>query len=163
MGKTAKIEKITGSKERTGPNGTVHYISVEMDNGDKGTIGKKSKDALSVGDELTYELVEKEFNGNITYNIKEVKENTFQKKSGGYTRNYKADFISFAMSYAKDLSVAGKIDMFVKKNNNEIDLAICESADLIYHWMCTKYDEINKPTQTQPITTQPTTTDSFPF
>lgn len=159
MSKTAKIVGITGTKERTGPNGTVHYISVEMDNGDKGTIGKKSKDALSVGDELTYELVEKEFNGNITYNIKEVKENTFQKKSGGYTRNYKADFISFAMSYAKDLAVAGKI----VTTDKDVDIATCEVADTFYKRMCNTYDEINKPTQTQPTTTQPNTTEDLHF
>jgi hypothetical protein len=135
--KTAKILEITGTKQREGQNGTVHYISVVMENGDKGTIGKKSADALKIGDELTYTIESKEHNGNTYYTIKEIKDNNFQKKSySGYSRNYKADFISFAMSYAKDLAVAGKIDA-----KDEI---LWDKADSIYTWMIKQYNDLDK-------------------
>jgi hypothetical protein len=141
MQKTAKIVAITGTRPRESKNGTVHYISVEMDNGDKGTVGKKTPDALKIGDELTYTLESKEHNGNTYYSLKEIKKEWTPKAGGSYSRNYKADYISFALSYAKDLAVAGKIIT----TDDGVDIAVCEVAETLYARMCKTYDEQQKP------------------
>ena len=57
--KTAKIKKILKVRKYDGQHGTTYYFTLEMDNGDKGEIGKKNETALNVGDSLTYETTEK--------------------------------------------------------------------------------------------------------
>lgn len=53
--KTSKVKNVASVKEWNSPNGVIQYHMVEMDNGDKINIGKKK--ILSVGDEITYEII----------------------------------------------------------------------------------------------------------
>mgnify|MGYP003409221262 CR=1 FL=1 len=56
MPNTSTIKEVLNVREWSGDKGTFYYFQLEMDNGDLGTIGKKSKDALKAGDSLTYEI-----------------------------------------------------------------------------------------------------------
>lgn len=56
--KTAKIKSSKFTRKWDGDNGTVFYHDIELDNGDKGSIGTKEQDPewLNVGQSLNYEL-----------------------------------------------------------------------------------------------------------
>jgi hypothetical protein len=106
MEKKAKITRTTFKNEWNGNGNTVYYHDIELDNGDKGSIGTKEKmpARLNPGQELTYTI-----DGN---KIKAV--NTAQGGggfSGGGKKgpDPKVQIVGFAMSYTKDLIVAGKI------------------------------------------------------
>lgn len=60
MEKKAKITRTVFKNEWTGPNGSVYYHDIELDNGDKGSIGSKEKmpAKLNPGQELTYTIQE---------------------------------------------------------------------------------------------------------
>ena len=81
--KKSKIKSI-GSvpKEVIGDKGTFYYFKIELENGDKGSIGStdKSPKFLSVGSELEYNIKETEFGGQ----IKRV--NNFSKGGGSYKK-----------------------------------------------------------------------------
>jgi len=101
---TAKIKAIEGIREWAGPNGTVYYFKLSMDNGDLGEIGKKKADAVKVGDSLTYTIEATQY-GN---KFKEVREGF-----GAAAGKPKGSLAAFALSYAKDISVA---QMEINKN-----------------------------------------------
>lgn len=106
--KKAKIKTCRFVSEWQGQNGIVYYHEIELDNGDKGQIGTKDKnpEKLQAGQELTY-TIEATTRGN---KIKAVNTN----QGGGFKkpmRDPKEQMTSFAMSYAKDLVVAGKLDI----------------------------------------------------
>lgn len=160
MNKTAKIVAITGSKPRSGGLN----IYVEMDNGDKGQLNKKAITDVNIGDEITYTLESKDYNGNTYYTLKEPKKEWTGKKPASSSSDERVKFIWFALSYAKDLAVAGKLEMFEKSTGKEQDLMVCASADLLYGWMCKQYDELKNPTHTQTTqATKPTRPDDIPF
>lgn len=128
---TGKVKNILWVKERTGwANGSVFYFSMEMEDWSKVNIWKKSETAIKVWDELKYDIVSTDEYG--VNKIKEVKEEF--KKSQSYSKNYEADFVSFAMSYAKDLVIWGKVD--IKDLTTE--------ANEIYNWMLLQYKTIGK-------------------
>jgi hypothetical protein len=52
--KTSKIKNIVNTNEWKGSNGIVIYHNLEMENGDKISLGKMKK--LEVGEELNYEI-----------------------------------------------------------------------------------------------------------
>ena len=52
--KTSKILEILGVKERQGGQMTIYYITVKLENGETITLGKRKKDALVVGQSITY-------------------------------------------------------------------------------------------------------------
>lgn len=52
--KTSKILEILGVKERQGGQMTIYYITVKLENGETITLGKRKKDALIVGQSITY-------------------------------------------------------------------------------------------------------------
>ena len=54
--KTSKIKKVESAKPYAGKHGTTIYHNLEMENGDKINIGKKSEQ--KVGWELTYEIID---------------------------------------------------------------------------------------------------------
>lgn len=125
---TSKIKEIVSVKERQGDKWTVYYFIVEMENGDKYPIkkGKMKKDWFTVGQELNYEI-KKDWEYDKIYVEEEKKEfgKTFTPK------NYKADAVSFSISYAKDLVIAGKATDLEKE------------ADKIYMRMLSKFNSLN--------------------
>src|SRR5688500_1761151 len=112
MEKKAKITRAVFKSEWAGPNGNVYYHDVELDNGDKGSIGSKEKmpSKLNPGQELTY-TIEPDARGG--FKIKAV--NT--QGGGGFTGggkkgpDPKVQIVGFAMSYTKDLIIGGKVEI----------------------------------------------------
>lgn len=104
MEKKAKITRTTFKNEWAGPNGNVYYHDIELDNGDKGSIGSKEKmpSKLNPGSELTYTID----NGKIK---------AVAPAGGGFAGGArkgpdpKVQIVGFAMSYTKDLVIADKI------------------------------------------------------
>jgi hypothetical protein len=108
MEKKAKIVRTVFKNEWSSANGTiVYYHDIELDNGDKGSIGTKEKmpAKLNPGSELTYTI-----DGN---KIKAVSPPQGGGFGGGFGKKVdpKVQIIGFAMSYTKDLIVAGKVHM----------------------------------------------------
>lgn len=99
MEKTAKVEAVLNVREWKNPTTqqVIYYHTIELDNGDKGSIGKKVSGAIKEGDSLTYTI-----DGD---RIKQVMTNNgfgggFK---GGGSRGSTA---SFSLSYAKDIVIA---------------------------------------------------------
>lgn len=116
--KTSTIKEVMNVREWTGDRGTVFYFQLEMDNGDIGNIGKKSKDALKVGDSLTYTIEETD-KGN---KFKPVQQNSFN--GGGFKGQPQSKDSSFALSYAKDVTVAMiSKDLIPAERMNSTDIA----------------------------------------
>lgn len=109
--KKAKITKTVFKNEWNNPKGdNIFYHDIELDSGDKGSIGTKEKEPawLNPGQELSY-TIETGEKGN---KIKRAQENNF--KGGGYSRpqqDPRVQLIGFSHAYAKDLCVAGKIEI----------------------------------------------------
>lgn len=104
MEKTAKITRTTFKQKWTGGGGnTVFYHDIELDNGDKGSIGAKEEmpSKLNPGSTLTYTI-----DGNKIKAVQAANTGTFQGKKAP---DPKVQIIGFAMSYTKDLIVAGKV------------------------------------------------------
>lgn len=109
MEKKGKITRTTFVSEWAGPNGQVYYHSIELDNGDAGQIGSKEKmpAKLNPGNELTY-TIESTSKGN---KIKAVSTGGGFQKGGRPSIDPRAQFIGFCHAYAKDLVVAGKVEL----------------------------------------------------
>lgn len=109
MEKKAKITRTTFKNEWQGSNGSVFYHDIELDNGDKGSIGSKEKmpAKLNPGSELTYTIADGK--------IKAVAPAQGGFAGGGFKGKApvdpRAQFIGFASAYAKDLVVAGKVEL----------------------------------------------------
>ncbi len=107
MEKKAKITRTVFKNEWKGDKGSVFYHDIELDNGDKGSIGSKEMNPakLNPGQELTYTIE----NGK----IKAVAPAGGGFQGGGFAGRKgpdpKAQVVGFAMAYTKDLVVAGKI------------------------------------------------------
>ena len=98
--KTSKIKLVSVPSEYNNTHGTFYYFQIELENGDKGSIGSKSQSPewLKEGLDLTYEIQD----GN---RIKRVQE----KKQG-----YKPDTLGIAIGQGLNLAV----EMYV---NDKID------------------------------------------
>jgi hypothetical protein len=111
MEKKAKITRTVFTSEWTNPKGgQVYYHTIELDNGDTGQIGSKEKmpSKLNPGSELSY-TIESTPRGN---KIKAVMPQGGFKPGGGRpVVDPRAQFIGFSASYAKDLVMAGKVDL----------------------------------------------------
>jgi hypothetical protein len=102
--KTAKVAEIVKTRKWDNPKGgTVYYSTLKMDNGDFGEIGKKTENAIRIGDELNYTL---EPNGDYAAKIKPVFNNSGFGGGGFGGRSKQGSSASFALSYAKDLMIA---------------------------------------------------------
>lgn len=106
--KKAKITRTTFKNEWTPQNGgnTVYYHDIELDNGDKGSIGSKEKmpAKLNPGQELTYTID--------AGKIKAVQAATGGFGGGGKKgSDPKVQIVGFAMSYTKDLIIGGKVEI----------------------------------------------------
>lgn len=122
MEKTAKIVKSEFRNEWENPKGGVIYFhSLELDNGDVGQIGTKEKntDKIRIGNELTYTIE----NGR----IKAVSK-PFVKGGGFKSEPFEHKAAGYAMAYAKDLVVGGKMDIS----------QLIRTADKIYQWLISK-------------------------
>lgn len=113
MEKKAKITRTVFKNEWKGPNGTVYFHRIELDNGDTGSIGaKESMPAkLNPGNELTY-TIEPDPDPRGDFKIKAV--NTASVGGGGFHGGKKGpdpkvQIVGFAMAYTKDLVVADKV------------------------------------------------------
>lgn len=102
--------KITYGKEVTTKFGVAHQFIANYD-GKVGTFLAKTKEqnTFTEGVENEFTETERQHNGVTYYNIKAVK----KQGSSNFARNIKKEqskYSGFAMSYAKDLVVAGKIE-----------------------------------------------------
>lgn len=104
MEKTAKITRTTFKQKWTGGGNTVFYHDIELDNGDKGSIGAKEEmpSKLNPGSTLTYTI-----DGNKIKAVQSAPTNNFS--GGKKAPDPKVQIIGFAMSYTKDLIVGGKV------------------------------------------------------
>jgi hypothetical protein len=103
MEKKAKIVRVVFKNEWAGPKGSVYYHDIELDNGDKGSIGSKEKmpAKLNPGSELTYTID--------AGKIKAAQAQGGFNGGGKKGPDPKVQIVGFAMAYTKDLVVAGKI------------------------------------------------------
>lgn len=127
MEKVSKIKAISFRNEWQNPKGgSIYYHDIELDNGDKGQIGAKEimPKKLQFGSELCYTI-----DGT---KIKDVmQQKPFVGGGGGGTRSvepFEHKVAGFSLSYAKDLAVAGKIEMS----------QIIPIADKFYDWFISK-------------------------
>lgn len=109
--KTSTIDDIISVRPYDGQNGRIWYYDIVLANGDSGSIGKKSDDALHVGQRITYTAEE----GKFGLKIKEYREpftpggngQRTAPSAGGSPFAAGADRnASFALAYAKDIAVA---------------------------------------------------------
>lgn len=120
--KTAKITACTFVREWTGATGTIYYHDITLDNGDSGSVGTKEKNSskIAVGETVTYNIEEKEFNGRKSYNIKlTAPAPTFTKGGGGYSNPgnqqeiRKSVALNNAVQFLKDQKGAKAQDVLV--------------------------------------------------
>lgn len=122
MEKKATVTRVVFKNEWAGNGSVTFYHDLELDNGDKGSIGCREKDPtwLNPGQELSYTI-----DGN---KIKKVQEN--KGFSGG--SKTPASPASFALSYAKDVVIASWVEHSPVKMKSE-DLFVI--AEKMYKWM----------------------------
>lgn len=129
--KTSKIQEVGTINRWDGPNGTVFYHTILMENGDRGSIGKKHENAVKIGDTLTYQI-ELSDRGN---KIKEVRENNFTSGGQRFAGAQRGSCASFALSYAKDIAVAN-----INKSDKPFDMEmiagkVVASAAIFRKWL----------------------------
>lgn len=113
MEKKAKVTRVT-RMDKLDSYGNTSYI-VEFENGDKGYYSTKDADQKKfiVGNVADYNLEEKTGAKGIYYKVT-VPQSDKPVFAGGVGKpqaNPKVQIIGFAMSYTKDLIVAGKVPM----------------------------------------------------
>ena len=108
--KQSKVESILNTREWSWPNWAVFYIQMKLENWETITLGKKSKDAYKVWDEVKYEDYT---DANWKQKWKEVKETPFVSKKSN-TDNSKWAMIWMAIKTAFEL---------VYKTENDFDKA----------------------------------------
>jgi hypothetical protein len=128
MEKTAKITRTVFKNEWNNPKGgSVFYHDIELDNGDKGSIGAKDKEPskLNPGQEITY-TIESGEKGN---KIKAVNTN-----ANGFNgaKKQPANNSSFALAYSKDILIASWSEHSPKKLSSE---DMFKLADKMHEWM----------------------------
>lgn len=122
MEKTATITRTVFKNEWKGQNGSVYYHDIELDNGDKGSIGSKDKEPskLNPGQALTY-----------TIDNGKIKAVQAQGGGGGFKKQ-PANNASFAMAYAKDVVIGSWNEHSPKKLTSE---ELFRIADKMFAWM----------------------------
>ena len=128
--KKAKVAKIT-KMEKKDNYGNTSFI-IELDNGDKGFYTSKNENQTKFvsGQESEYEIEEKQGSKGVYYKITipQSEQGGNWPKGGRPAPEPRVQMISFAMAYAKDLVVAGKVEM----------KALPETFDIIYNEMIGK-------------------------
>lgn len=128
MEKTAKITRTTYKNTWNNPKGgQVFYHDIELDNGDKGSIGSKEQmpAKLNPGSELTYTIEAGKIKAVVPQN---AGGGGFRPGGGKAAPEPRIQMISFAMAYTKDLVVAGKVDL----------KGLAVQFDIIYNEMISK-------------------------
>jgi len=130
--KTAKITACTFIREWTGATGTIYYHDITLDNGDSGSVGTKEKNSakIAVGEVVTYNIEEKEFNGRKSYNIKLTAPAPSFNKGGGSSYSNPANQQEIRKSVALNNAVQFKKD--VKGATAQEVLA---TADVFLKWL----------------------------
>lgn len=100
MTTTSKVESILNTREWSWPNGAVFYIQMKLENWETITLGKKSKDAYKVWDEVKYEAYT---DANWKQKWKEVKEMPQFAKKTNNSDNNKWAMIGMAIKTAFEL------------------------------------------------------------
>jgi len=148
----SKVKKIHSTSEWKWQNWTMFSFEIEMENGDKWKINSTKPDGINEWMEFEYDISDGKY-GKVIKKIQKAW--SFSQKWWSYqARNPKIDFISFAMSYAKDLVVWWKI---------EVDwLEI--SADIIYQRMIWKIESTDaKNEQHKYVSNMPSTDHQNPW
>lgn len=110
--KTALIEDVLNEKTWDGPNGRVYYYDLVLDNGERGSIGTKTRDSFKINDSLTYTAT----NDERGTKFKKVNPDGGNfggggQRQGGYQQQRQqkggqGSNVSFALAYARDLMIA---------------------------------------------------------
>jgi len=126
--KTSNVKQVANIKEWNGKNGLLYYHNLEMENGDKINLAKKSK--LSVGAEVHYEILEE---GQQEYN-----------KAKSVNPNFNgANNVSQAPSRSnpdvqdqiiRQSSVKAAIDLLIAKGDNITISGTLDVADIIFQY-----------------------------
>jgi len=129
--KKALVTKVTKFEKKDNYGNT--SFSIEFSNGDKGFYSTKTEEQSKfvAGQDSEYEIEEKiGKTGNPWYKITlpGSEQQGFKPGGGRPQVEPRVQMISFAMAYAKDLVVAGKVDM----------KALPETFDIIYNEMIGK-------------------------
>lgn len=117
--KKAKVTIASFKNQWTGKFGLMFDHTIAFDNGDKGVYQskKKEQDDFVIGAEVNYTIESRLSRSGITDMVIKPERVVSNMRGGGdgfrksFEKNYKADFISFSASYAKDLIVAGKAEI----------------------------------------------------
>jgi hypothetical protein len=127
--KKSKIKRIESAKPFNGNHGTIIYHNLEMENGDKINIGKKTEQ--KVGWELTYEIIDE---GQEYNKAKAVKEEG-ASYSGGPKKNddyQKGIEVGHAINNAVNLMCAGvELNVVAEKKCATAEEKIYENAKII--------------------------------
>lgn len=114
MEKKAKIVRTVFVSEWNNPKGgQIYYHKIELDNGDTGQIGSKEKmpAKLNPGQELNYTIEATDKGNKIKAVLPPGFGPGFKAGGGRPVADPRAQFIGFSASYAKDLVIAGKVDL----------------------------------------------------
>lgn len=128
--KKSKVLKVTRFDKKDSYGNS--SFSIEFENSDKGFFSTKDENQTKfvVGKESEYEITEKQSTKGSTYykiTLPQSEQPTF--KGGGRPQvEPRIQMISFAMSYTKDLIVAGKVEL----------KEISTTFDIIYNEMISK-------------------------
>ncbi len=107
-----KIVKRVGEKgwKKDSSSNEIFFVSVEMDNGDKGQILSQTSGAYKEGEEIEYDLDTTKGDGKHSIKIKKpFSAGGFPKKEWK-GQDVELMFVTTSYSYAKDLLVGGKIE-----------------------------------------------------
>lgn len=127
--KTAKVVSFEFKREWANPKGgSIYYHDVTLSNGEVVSIGKRKKNDIQVGVEVTYFIDD-------AGKFKLVQPQFTPKQGGGA---YKAEpfehkAAGFALSYAKDVVLSG-----VSQSDKDIEQSLFDLADKMYYWLLSK-------------------------
>lgn len=112
MEKTSKVTKVTGNGTWNSQYGTMYKFEVEFANFDIGEYSSKSKDQTNfvVGQEATYEITSKDYQGRTFYTIKPVKAQAPFSGGGKYDAETSKKIARMSvLKCATDLVIAGHV------------------------------------------------------
>lgn len=111
--KKSKVKSISFKNSWPGKYGTMYDFNIEFENGDKGVFNsqKNPQDRFKEGEDVPYTIETVNRNGYVNVIIRPVVEKKVDSPKNLTSKNFRAEFIGYAAAYAKDLVVAGKVDM----------------------------------------------------